>query len=205
MRVPNTRNRMAGLNDLDQSSPGMETPADGFSMNADLRYLPYRSFPLFLGQLDELRQCKDEFRARYLTIPYQAGFAIPAYQTFDTGQRTSPGTIVWGLQFAALDGTPNDFRVQITDICSQSSFFSQALVASALRPSGVTDLYPVLIEPRCVSGGSNSGLKVEITNLAATSQRCQLVLMCAEPCSVQGSGPGAAPPFPWSYRDSVAG
>ena len=84
------------------------------------------------------------------------------------------------------------------------SYFSEPVQGNLLRPlgtaAGTTNLYPVLIEPRLVSGMPHPQLKVNITNKSATDQRCQLCIYTAEPCSVMGPGYGPAVKLPWQAR-----
>lgn len=201
-RVPMPRNQMKGLADYDMTfCPGV-TPADGFSLNAALRYLPYRSFPLYLGQLDDLRCCRGEYRNRDFVIPFDLEITIPAFGTLPYQQQMHPGTIIWGLTFAAIDGEASDFTVQIKDLntmigdrCIPYQFFyGDGTDANALRPNGPTtgaDLYPVLIEPYKVE---DPGLiNVLIGNKGSEAQRCQLCIRTAEPCSVMGRGMGPMP------------
>ena len=195
-RVPAPRNQMKGLMDYDMTfCPGL-TPADGFSMNAALRYLPYRSFTLYLGQLDELRCCKGEYRGRDFVIPFDLDIAIPAFGTLKYQQQMHPGTVIWGFHFAAVDGEVGDFTVQVKDLNSMIGdrcipyqfFYGEGTDATALRPTGLAgaDLYPVLTEPYQVE---HPGLiDVTIGNKGAEEQRCQLVIRTAEPCSVMGRG-----------------
>lgn len=198
-RQPNNRNRQIGVGDIDQSCLASYTPADGFTLNANLRYLPYRSFPLFVGQLDEIRAQANDYRMRVLTIPYNFNVPIGAYTEFTTIQSVTPGSVVYGLGFGVLDGEVTDFEVQIVDVCSNIPFFSEPIGAAALRPTGLTDTYPVLLEPRCVAGDGQTGLEVYITNKAAVAQRCQLLIYMAEPCWVQGPGIAAYPENPAQY------
>jgi hypothetical protein len=184
---------MAGLMDQDMTWADAVTPADGFTMNAALRYLPYRSFPLFLGQLDELRQAREKYRHKQYVVPFDLNIPIEAFGTLHYQQPIRPGTYIYGWQFAAIDGVITDYTVQVRDTCSGYKFFeAEGTLATALRPSGpagVIDLYPVLIEPFEVKPPPQrlTGLvDVWITNNASADQRCQFVLHCAEPCGRSG-------------------
>lgn len=198
-RFPSPRNRAAGLADLDQSAMLVETPADGFSMNMNLRYLPERYFPLSLGLLDQIRQHRDSFRMRILTLPYNLTAAIPAFENFDGAQNVLSGTCVWGFSFAALDGTESDFEIQVYDTCSGLAFFSQPVSGNMIRPNGTTGLFPYIVEPRLVTGRPKPALQVNIANKASSAQRCQLAILCSEPCDDQGYGNDRIPSFPWDY------
>ncbi len=186
-RHPSPRNRMSGHYDCDMTAAPMPMIADGFSMNSSLRYLPYRSFPLALGQLDELRQARANYREKLLCFPFDVSVPIPARENFDAGQYVNPGSILWGFSFAALDGNASDFDVNITDICAEEGYFEETVEATTLRPQAVgtaTNLFPVLTEPRVLSGYPIS-IRVVIANKAAVDQRCQFVVHLAEPCSLQ--------------------
>lgn len=200
-RQPSPRNRMAGLSDMDQTFTPGEMVADGFSMNAALRYLPYRYFPLALGQLDEIRARATQYRARWLVTPLDVRVPIPRNGSWDTTQRVNNGSILYGFNFAAVDGTVADYTVNIEELCSQQPWFDQRAEATSLRPTpaGVagTDLFPVLAEPRLLVGDPYPQLKITITNKADANQRCQLLMHLAEPCEAQGPGSGPLAPFPW--------
>lgn len=200
-RQPNPRNRMVGMADCDQTFVVGEMVADGFSMNAALRYLPYRYFPLALGQLDEIRQQTSNYRARWLVAPLDVTVAIPSFGSLDMTQRVNNGSILYGYNFAAVDGVVSDFEVNITEICNQEQQFDQTVDATCLRPTPAaaqgTDLFPVLFEPRELWGNPQPQLKIVITNKASSAQRCQLLIHLTEPCNAQGPGSGPLAPFPW--------
>jgi hypothetical protein len=198
-RVPMPRNRMRGLADYDMTFCPSETPADGFSMNAALRYLPYRSFSLYLGQLDELRCCRGSYRNRDFVIPFDVEITIEAFGTLKYQQQMHPGTIIWGFNFSALDEevSLSDFTVQIKDLCKTYQFFyGDGTDAIALRPTVAANLFPVLCEPYVVekAPGATGGLiDVTIGNKTNADQSCQLVIRTAEPCAVMGGGMSRMP------------
>lgn len=184
-RVPCPRNLVRGMPDQDMTNVPTTPYADGFSFNAALKYLPYRSFALLLGQLDELREQGHLYRARYLVIPFDVTIAIPQFETLDTTQNAAPGTILWGYNFAAVDGANTDFDVQVGDVCSGETYFENTIVSVGLRPTGASDQYPVLTEPRHLIGRPHPKLRITISNKTAGAKRCQLMLHLAEPCSTQ--------------------
>ena len=203
MRYPNPRNRLRGLHDADQANVITGMQADGLTMNANLRYLPKRAFPTFVGQLDQIRQNQQHYRCKVWCAPFDFQTAIVAFGNFNATQNVFPGTCVWGLSFAALDGVASDFEIQIYDTCSGLAYFSEPVQGDLLRPDGTTDLVPVIIEPRYVTGNPHPALRINITNKAAVDQRCQLTIITAEPCEVMGPGTESLPKLPWQARGGV--
>lgn len=205
-RHPHPRNKKLGLADIDMSAEVQSVVADGISMNAALRFLPERSFPAFFGHLDYIRCNKDHYRARYVTLPFDASQPIEARDTNVTVQKLNVGSIVWGLNFDAVDGSLSDFEVQISDIHTSRKLWSQSVQATALSADGSTDLYPVIIEPLYMRAprGSDPKLKVEITNKASSDQRCQLLVLVAEPCSTQLSMEYTGG-YPWNTLQDESG
>lgn len=186
---------------MDQTFTIQEMFADGFSMNAALRYLPYRFFPLALGQLDQIRENAAYYRARWLVAPVDVTVPIPAFGNLETTQRANNGSILYGFNFAAVDGNVSDFEINIREICNQESWFDQTVDATVIRPTPAaaagTDLFPVLFEPRILWGDPHPQLNITIGNKASAAQRCQLLVMLAEPCVDQSPTPGPLAPFPW--------
>lgn len=216
-RRPQPRNQMRGLMDQDMTFAPAVTCADGFSMNADLRYLPYRSFSLYLGQLDELRGERTKYRGKTYVVPHDLNIAIDPFGTLHYQQPIRPGTIMWGWGFAAIDGTVGQFTVQVRDTCSGYKFFDgEGTLATALRPlnigaAGAANLFPVLMEPYVVLPPPRrlTGLiDVYITNNASVAQRCQLCIRCAEPCGRAGDWAKTLPtdlPIPGGGPEGQAG
>lgn len=203
-RQPNPRNRMKGLADCDQTWAPMEMIADGFTMNAALKYLPYRYFPLALGQLDELRKRHGEYRARWITVPQDVNTVIGPFGEFTTTQRVNNGSVLFGFNFCVVGmGSVSDFEVVVGEICTETQWFDQSIDATGLRPTpaaaGGTDLFPVIVEPQVLRGSPQPQLKVVITNKSSAARSCQLLLHLAEPCSAQGVDAGSLPHFPWQY------
>lgn len=183
-RRPNPRNLKAGLADLDMSLRDLFVEPDGITVSAALRFLPERSYPIYYACLGELLARRCEFRARLLTIPHDVTVPIPGYGTSISTEEVQPGSVLWGWSFAAIDGDEEDFTLGLTDVCSAHSFFVAPVRGSLLRPDNTTGLYPVITAP-FEFRSAEPQLKVEITNLAATDQRCQFLLYLAEPCVVQ--------------------
>ena len=199
-RVACPRNRQWYSADWDQTFEPITMDANGFNLQGSLRYLPYRSYPLYVAQLTELMKVKGSYRARYICSPFGLD-PIPGPGNVDRNEHVNVGTIIYGFNFAAVDGNVSDFEVGITDACSNQSLFEGTPVATMFDSGGagaVTGLSPVLIEPRLVdSAGGHPKITIRIRNKVTTDQRCQLVIFCAEPCAVQGRGPGRTPSFGW--------
>lgn len=213
-RRPQPRNQMAGLMDQDMTWAPAVTIADGFSMNAALRYLPYKSFALYLGQLDELRSCREQYRGKTYVVPHDLNIAIEAFGTLRYQQPMRPGTVIYGWQFAAIDGTENDFTVKVRDTCAGYDFFdAEGTRATALRPLNTPPdlLFPVLIEPYVVLPPPKrlvGMIDVYITNNNVAAQRCQLCIRCAEPCGRAGDWAKTLPtdlPIPGGGQNGGAG
>lgn len=167
---------------------GYKEPCDGFTLSAALRYLPMRSFPLYLTNLDPIRTVQVcGFRQRLHPVPFDVAIPIAATETLLYQQRVPQGTILYGLQFVALDGEPTDYFFNILNPCTGNKLFSSPVrgswgVPGNGAPAGFrTGLRPVLLDApiQLVREGI---LQVEITNTLTTNSRCQLVLVCAEPC-----------------------
>jgi hypothetical protein len=152
---------------------------DGFSFNANLRFLSYRYFPLALGQLEGLRRSENH-RPRWYPVPEDVTVPIAALDTRVYQLRVVPNSVFWGYQFNAIGSAPANFFVQIGD---PRPFFSAAVIGTALRPSGNQRLFPVIVEPYMICPPGH--LEVEITNNdAAAARSCQLLLLFAEPCEL---------------------
>ena len=180
-------------------------PPDGFAMNAALRYLPYRYFPLALSSLDFIRGNAEGYRAKWIISPHDFNIPIPALDTHVDQVRLVPGSWVWGMTFSAVDGVIADFTVQVTDPCDGNPFFSYFVNATALRASGATgtNLFPVLLStPKQIT--APGFLNIEIGNQAEDDQRCQFILLAAEPCRMFGVGPAEPLPFQ-RFRGESAG
>jgi hypothetical protein len=174
---------------------------DGFTMNAGLRYLPYRFFPLALDKMDFLRQSGGRFRAKAYVSPVDFRVLIPPFDRILDQVHILPGSWLWGLGFCAviysppsatIPQGPQTAYVQISDPCDDSSkprkLFSSDVIAtavSALLPSltSPSGLSPVLLSEPHLIGGKGE-IDVEITNRGSGNLNVQLVLQVAEPCEV---------------------
>lgn len=155
-----------------------QTIMDGFYYNANLRFLPNRYFPLALGQLEGIRR-SENYRPRWYPVPEDVSVLIAARDTRVYQLRVVPNSVFWGYNFNAIGEAASSFFVQVGD---PRPFFSAAIIATALRPTGNQRLWPVLMEPYPVCPPGH--LQVEITNNAATDRACQLMMLFAEPCEL---------------------
>jgi hypothetical protein len=156
---------------------------DGFSMNARLFELPYRYFPLALGQIAWFR-CRNDYRAKWYLIPEDFTVPVAAFDTYIEQVRIEPGSWLYGYNYTSLDGTGSDAFIEIQDPCSGSEFFQSPCVMRSVvpnAPNNNTRLWPTLLtEPHLIR---KPGLiVVKISNRLSVSQRVQFMLHCAEPC-----------------------
>ena len=179
---------------------------DGWSLNAAIRYLPYRPTAILLGQLEPLRRAHN-YRERIWVLPDDLTIAIPARGQYNRQIRVTPNSWLWGgtfYQFSDEDEehlfnpvAPIDLSLQITDDATGCQFGSEFILANALFPGGgVLSPSPaadrnisspcLLTQPRVfVKGGL---LSIEIANLSALDVKCQLQLCFSEPCEIREGG-----------------
>lgn len=169
---------------------------DGFSLNLNIRYLPYHYTAACLSQSEVLRRA-NLYRARWVAMPDDLNTPIPAYDTFEGQIKVVPGAYLWGFQcnqfnaaFALVAAA--DAIVQVTDACTGIPLFSDYAAGSGFSnfsAAAGTDarggIAPhLLTQPRLIM--EPGLLNVEIANRATTALRCQLLLFFAEPCVVIG-------------------
>jgi hypothetical protein len=158
-------------------------PIDAFSMQAGLRYLPGRYYPLALSDFDYLRRNKDQYRCRMVSIPRDNQTEIPFNQGLEFQVKIPTGSWFWGLIFANITGELTDFRVDLVFNCGDRPLWSQTIRAEALQPNGTTGLRPVIFKPVLMEGEAQ--LNARITNMdTANNRRGQLLLMFADPCTL---------------------
>lgn len=155
---------------------------DGFTLNTGLLYLPNRFFPNALAQLDILRRANN-LRPRWFTVPQESDQPIQPYDTLQYQIDLNPGSYVWALNFTELgrDSGSYDLSVQITDSCTEITFFSDFKNANGLHSNNAVGLFPVLCtQPRIILEPGR--LNVEIANQGGSARTCQLLIHAAEPC-----------------------
>jgi hypothetical protein len=169
---------------------------DGFSMSASQLLVPTSYRALILGQMDVLRRAS-AMRPRHYIAPLSSDEPVAAYSQNEYEVSVMPGSYVWGLSFfmptVTVDEEQVDFseyiHIQITDVCTETSFFSDYARASSFltSPSIVSTYYPtgtlrwpaLLAQPRLI--GEPAKLDVEIYNSSSQSLNPQLVIFVAEP------------------------
>lgn len=166
---------------------------DGFSLNLNIRYLPYHYHAACLGQSEVLRRA-NLYRARWVVMPDDAGTPIPAYDTFEAQIKIQPGAYLWGFQLTEFSAgfvpvAATDAIIQVTDACTGIPLFSDYAAGSGFTPFSAVaadahgGIAPhLLTQPRLVM--EPGLLNVEIANRAVTAMRCQLLLCFSEPCVV---------------------
>lgn len=172
---------------------------DGFSLNLNIRYLPYHYPAACLNQSSVLRRA-NLYRARWIVQPDDLNTPIPAYDTFEGQVHIMPGSYLWGFQVTQFEaGTfilvaAADVIIQVTDACTGVPLFSDYMAGSGFSPFSAAPGAPadarcgmgmaphLLTQPRLIM---EPGLiNIEIANRATTTTRCQLLLFFAEPCVV---------------------
>lgn len=150
---------------------------DAFSINGFARSSRTRLWESQVDQLAGLR-ARQDLQFRVYSVPDNCLVAIAAYDTLYFQVSMAPGALLWGLSFAAIDGTASDFLVQIADGETQWRLFATHVHGSQLVSSNAARLRPILVSPprQFATGQAN----VEIANRQSTDRRCQLLLWVAE-------------------------
>ncbi len=154
---------------------------DGFTLNGSVTGLPER-FASFAVPRARRAFAVGAWRPRVWVVP-QTGLTLQPYDKLIEQVFVSPGSILWGYQFAALTGTLADFLVQVRfdDEAHSPTLWSKPVFASALRSTGGSGVRPVLLTaPRPIGGTSVSAL---ISSRSSATRRCQLLLFVGEPWS----------------------
>lgn len=180
---------------------------DGWILNPAIRYLPYRSMAMLLGQLEPLRRAHN-YREQIWCVPDDLTVPIPARDQLNRQIRVTENSILWGATFYAFSGpggeeepgflpiAPTNLSLQITDDATGCQFGSEFIFAQSLfpapvvTPTGLTfpaNSTPVLLtQPRLfVKPGL---ISVEIANLNVEQAFVQLCLYFSEPCELAERG-----------------
>jgi hypothetical protein len=170
---------------------------DGFAYNARLKYLAYRSFPMFLRMLDEYRQLAATsavWQPRWYPVPQAPGVLVPAGDQYYYQQRMAQGSIIWGYSFfcnPTAGVSIHDMRVALMDDNNQYELTSGAsnnkfVQANAYRPNftgtGPGTGFSVVIasEPYRMFGSAPL-LDVTLVNTSNEDALAQLLIMVLEP------------------------
>jgi len=166
---------------------------DGFSLNLNIRYLPYHYHAACLSQSEVLRRA-NLYRARWVVMPDDMNTPIAAYDTFEGQIKVQPGAYLWGFQATQFNAAfvavaAADVIIQVTDACTGIPLFSDYAAGSGFTPFSAIaadahgGIAPhLLTQPRLIM--EPGLLNVEIANRAVTAMRCQLLLCFSEPCVV---------------------
>ncbi len=146
--------------------------------------------------MDVLRHAS-AFRPRHYVVPDSLEVPIPAFGQVEYQVSVQPGSYVWGLSFAMLaseidSGFGELVHVQITDVCTETPFFSDyprginfltdegLIEIGGFFPVGTFRAPHLLSQPRII--GDPAKLDCEIYNSNSVSVHAQLILFVAEPC-----------------------
>lgn len=162
----------------------MTEPVDGFLLSGSMLYLPTTYRAHVLAQMEVLRLANG-YRCREYLLPVDSDEPVAAYGQLEYQIRVQPGSYVWGLSFCLVsdDVEPQNIRMQLTDDCTETLFFSDYALAMMVDPSATTPVSkrkPMLINPRMI--GEPGTITAELYNSSENPATCQLVIMCAEPC-----------------------
>lgn len=173
---------------------------DGWALNPSIRYLPYRSVPILLGQMEPLRRAHN-YRDRIWVVPDDLDVVIPARGQFNREIRVPANSYLWAAQcwqfilegpgFDFIPVAPADLSIQLTDQATgvdlASEFISAlvfypVIVSASAEPRRYQSSPALLTQPRLfVDPGL---LKVSIANASASDVNCQLTLYFLEPCDL---------------------
>ncbi len=177
---------------------------DGWILNPSIKYLPYRSIAMLLGQLEPLRRAHN-YREQIWVVPDDLRNAIPARGQLNRQIRVTENSILWGATFYKFTtegghflgvAAPTLLSLQITDDATGCQFGSEFINAQCIfprpdvSPTGITLLSGttpcLLTQPRLfVKPGL---ISVEIANLDTVAVNCQLCLYFSEPCELVDRG-----------------
>lgn len=176
--------------------PGLNVPIDGFTLSAGIRYTPYNYVSMALGEMDVLRRA-NRYRMRILAYPDSYNQPLQPYETMEFQGQVAGGSFLWGVLFNQFDAgwalvAPANILWSVTEACNglriTSDFaggqgFTGFTAGNTPLDSG---LIPVLLaRPRLFLEPGN--INVELSNIGTTTQRCQILLHFAEPCTVIAS------------------
>lgn len=157
---------------------------DGFLYSASMLYLPTTYRASALANMEVLRRARG-YRTRWYLAPEDLENPVPAFSQLEYQVTLQQGSYVWGVSFSApfaeVEDASNSIFVQVTDVCTETPFFSDYTRGVQLEPvPGPGRRHPTLIMPRIV--GAPGTLDIELYNSASEDIRCQLAILVAEPC-----------------------
>ena len=172
---------------------------DGFTFNSrPMNAISY--FQNVLTQLEPLRRANG-YRLRMWGVPPPNYLPILAFESVEYQVQCQPGSYLWGFNFwaSAANGLTPINAIRIVDACTQLPMTSNPALAVAYAGTlvgnsqqqyslGQNRCQVLLPQPYLVA---DPGLvNVEITNGAASTSTCQLLMMFAEPCVSQNEMAG---------------
>lgn len=181
----------------------LNIPQDGFTLNPATRLLPNRYMAGALGQMDVLRRA-NSYRPRWFLVPDDINQPLQPYSTIEYQISVSGGAYLWGLRFiqlnaASVEVAPTGVVFQITEACNGLALFDDFVSGSAFStfqaaalPRGMEAVYPI-VQPRLFLEPGN--VNVEMCNLGAAVQNCQLLLLFAEPITLVTENQAQQHPF----------
>lgn len=163
---------------------------DGFTFNSKpVHYLSY--YHNALTGLEPLRRA-NAMRLRMHGIPDPQFVPIPPYESVEKQIRVLPGSYLWGWSFYCEQNGTNQTpinSIRIVDSCTElpildrpalNTLFSNVVVSGQTQENYGQNTGVILLSRPYIVGAPGL-LNVEVTNGAAFSCTCQLVLMFAEP------------------------
>jgi len=156
---------------------------DGFMLNASIANQA-GSWPW--AAVERLRASiadPSQWRPRAYVVPV-AGVTIPAESDFLEQIAITPGSLLWGIQFAPIVGTAANYLTQVHFDFDGTRLWSKPVQCTALQPRGA--MKPKLLAvPRRLRG---SAVSVRIWNRQSITGQVQMVLLCAEPWGAVNGG-----------------
>lgn len=167
-------------------------PFDGFTINPFTVLKPYDYHAGALGQMDTLRRA-NTYRARIHAVPDDFNQPLQPYETLEYQVKVTGGSYLWGVRFAQYSGVwqqqaPGGVTMQITESCTGIELYREftdpsgvAFYTAATQKRGY-HIPHLLTEPRLFL--EPGGVTVELCNLGAGVQYCQILLHFAEPADL---------------------
>lgn len=169
---------------------------DGFSYNVRLKYLPYRSFPMFLRLLDDYRRqavVSPVWQPRWYPVPQTPGVQVEAGDQFYYEQRMAAGSVIWGYSFYVQEAegvSIGNIRVSLKDVGANVDITAGAadnkfVPASYFRPNftgtGPGNGFNVVLASEPYELRKDPRVAVTLVNLGAADATAQLLILVLEP------------------------
>jgi hypothetical protein len=167
---------------------------DGFCYSLSTLFVPGWYKPMALGQLEALRKAGG-YRSRWYTVPEDGNASIPAYSAVEQQLRITPGSYLYGYMALTFSGANLGILVRIVEGATGIALMEDALYGASMSPPffgipsvSVPNGVPTLLsQPRLIV--DPGWVNVELSNPdAADGGGGQIILLCAEPCTVLEPG-----------------